>query len=121
MTVPGIPYNANFTFNGAVATVVGIQVETPSAEIVDMTGVGDNANAIVMVPTGAFTGGTITVDYLANGVPAAELGTVGSVVFTSSAINVTRRGILESATVEARTGELVRGTMRFRLTDYLGS
>lgn len=119
--MPGIPYNATFSFNGAVATVVGVQVETPSAEIVDMTGVGDNANAIVLVPTGAYTGGTITVDYLANGVPQAELGTVGPIVFTSSALSVTRRGILESATVEARTGELVRGTMRFRLTDYTGT
>ena len=119
--MPGIPYSANFTFNGAAATVVSVQVETPAAEIVDMTGVGDNANALVLVPTGAYTGGSITVDYLANGVPQAELGTVGSLVFTSSALNVTRRAILESATVEARTGELVRGTMRFRTTVYTGT
>lgn len=119
--MPGIAYGATFTFNSVAATVVGVQVETPSAEIVDMTGVGDNANQIVMVPTGAFTGGTITVDYLANGVPAAELGTVGPIVFASPAFTVERRGILESATVEARTGELVRGTLRFRLTDYMGT
>lgn len=121
--MPGIPYSATFTFNsGPVANVVGVQVETPSAEIVDMTGVGDNANLQVLVPTGAFTGGTITVDYLADAVPAASLGTVGAIVFVSSTLGtVQRRGILESATVEARTGELVRGTLRFRLTDYTGT
>lgn len=119
MTMPGIPYSAVVSFNGsAIGSVVGIQVETPQAEIVDMTGMFDNANTIVAVPTGAYTGGSITIDYLAGSVPHSQLGAVGPIVFVSTALTVTRRGILESATVEARTGELVRGTMKFRLTDY---
>jgi len=118
--MPGIPYSASVSFNGsAIGSVVSIQVETPTAEIVDMTGMFDAANLIVAVPTGAYTGGSITIDYLADTLPNATLGTVGQIVFSSSALTVSRRGILESATVEARTGELVRGTMKFRLTDYL--
>jgi len=120
VTMPGIPYSASVSFNGsAIGNVVGIQVETPTAEIVDMTGMFDPVNKVVAVPTGAYTGGSITIDYLADAVPNAELGTVGEIVFASTAITVSRRGILESATVEASAGELVRGTMKFRLTDYV--
>lgn len=118
----GIPYSATLSFAGsAIGFVIGVSVETPTAEVVDMTSHTDPANKIVLVPTGSFTGGAITVDYLANSVPSSELGTVGNITFTSSAVSFTRRGILESASVEARTGELVRGTLRFRLTDYTGN
>lgn len=122
MTVPGIPFNATLTFNGTViGSVVGLQVELPQAEIADMTGMFDARGLQVLVPTGAYTGGSISVEYLADGLPAFSIGTVGQVSFSSTAVSVTRRCILESASIEARTGDLVRGTMKFRLTDYTGT
>ena len=120
--MPGIPYNASLSFGGnAIGSVVGLQVETPQAELVDMTSVYDPSGSQMLVPTGAVTGGSITVDYLASGLPSVAIGTVGAVVFTSTAMSVSKQAVLESATVEARTGELVRGTMKFRLTDYTGT
>lgn len=117
----GVPYNANFTFRGISATVTGIQVETPVAQVVDMTGVNDAAGATVQVPTGEIRGGSITVDFLYQypGIdPQALVGLVGNLAFTSSAYAVSRQAILESASVDARTGQLVSGQLKFRMTDY---
>lgn len=117
----GVPYNANFTFKAVSATVTGIQVETPVAQVVDMTGVTDPAGVIVQVPTGEIRGGSITVDFLykAGGIdPQTLVGQVGNLTFTSTAYSVSRQAILESASVEARTGQLVSGQLKFAMTDY---
>lgn len=120
--MPGIPFNATLIFNGAtVGYVTGLQVETPQAVIVNMTPADAPAAAQILVPTGEFTGGAVTVDYQADAVPLATIGTMGPLVFSSSALTVTRTAILESATVSANTGEIVRGSLRFRLTDYTGA
>jgi len=115
----GVPYNATFTFNGIAATVTSVQVETPVAEIVDMTGVGDATGYTVQVATGAITGGAVTVDFLyAGGTdPQTLVGTNGILAFTSSAYSVSRRAILESASVTAQTADVVRGQLKFRMTD----
>ena len=118
--MPGVPYNATFSFAGAIGNIIGIHVETPQAEIVDMTSFTHGVGTMLMVPTGAVAGGTVTVDYMADALLPVNIGTVAPLTFSSSAINLSLRGILESATVEARTGEIVRGTLKFRLTDYTG-
>lgn len=113
---------ATFTFQGVQAIVSGISVETPAAEVVDMASATAPVGTIRMVPTGEWSGGTISVDYIHAGPLQADPQTlvrqVGPLFFGSSGYSVGRNVILESATTEARTGEIVRGTMRFRITDY---
>lgn len=117
-----------FSFNGFLGFVVGVSVETPTAEVVDMSGVSDAKHINNLVPTGAWSGGSITVDYLRhqNGPdPQSLVRGVGQLTFSAmqngqQSFGVSRRCILESATLEARAGELVRGSLRFRMTDYQG-
>lgn len=123
-----IARNASFSFRGLSATVTGISVETPTAAYADMThtplsGRGDAVNARVLVPTREMTAGSITVDYVhqAGGVdPNGLVGLHGLLSFSSTGYGVTRQVFLESASTEARVGELVRGTLKFKTTDYYG-
>jgi hypothetical protein len=110
------------------AVVAGLSVQTPTAEIADMTA-GDTPRGYqVLVPTGDIASGgagTVTVDYLSPGKAGLDwqsvVGSVGTLIFQSRDHDIVRRVVLESATAEARSGELVRGTLRFRMTDYTGS
>lgn len=118
----GVPYNATFTFNGAVATVTSIQVDTPVAEIVDMTSINDPIGYTRKAATGDIRGGGVTVDFLfrVGGTdPQSLIGQNGILTFASSAYSVSRRAILESASVSARTGELVSGQLKFQITDWV--
>jgi hypothetical protein len=115
---------ATFTFGGVSAIVAGLSISTPEAEIVDMTGINDPAQYTVMVPTGATSPGTIRVDYIhaSGGIdPQAVLGTRGSLVFGSAGYSFTRNAVLKSATTEVKTGDVVRGSLNFVMTDYTGS
>lgn len=113
---------ATFTFKGVQAIVSGISVETPAAEVVDMASAADPVGANVVVPTGEWSGGTISIDYIHAGPlqtdPHFLVRQIGQLRFASPGYSVSRQAILESATTEARTGEIVRGTLRFRITDY---
>lgn len=118
--MPGVPYSATFSFANTRATVTSVQVETPVAEIVDMTGVTDAAGYSYQAATGDIRGGSVTVDFIDLPVdPQTLVGRNDLLVFTSSAYSVTRRVILESASVSARTGELVNGQLKFRITDFV--
>jgi hypothetical protein len=115
---------ATFTFNGVVATITGMSIETPVAEIADMTGINDPVGATVMVPTGANSPGRISVEYVhaAGGIdPQAALGARGTLYLGSPGYSVSRNVSLESARTEVRTGDVVRGSIRFVMTDYYGS
>lgn len=115
---------ATFTFNGVAATITRLSVETPAAEIVDMTAHNAPTKQLVLVPTGDWRGGAIDIDYIyaAGGTdPQTVVGTVGQATFASPRYSVARRVILESATTEASVGALVQGTLRFRVTDYAGT
>jgi len=122
-------HGASFAFSSSgissfVAAVVGVSVETPTAEVVDMSGVGDLPGYIVAVPTGDWSGGSITVDYLRTAATQDPQGLVrktGLLAFASQGFSYSRRVICESASTEARSGELVRGSLRFRITDYTGT
>lgn len=82
-----------------------------------MTGAGAALGSVVMVPTGDYSPGSITVDFLADGsIPST--GARGQLSFSSSAYSIGRNVVLESVQVDARVGELVRGTMKFVMTDY---
>lgn len=115
-----LPFGGSASFSG---NVVGISVESPQAEVVDMTSIDEPAGYSVQVPTGAWTGGSVTIDYLKrNGGPdpAALVRSYGTLTFSSPSHSVTKTVLCESANEEARVGELVRGTINFRLTDYTG-
>lgn len=113
--------NAKFTFAGFSASVTGISVETPSAEIVNMSSVGDSAASQVLVPTRALVGGSITVGFLSSSFdPQVLVGARSALVFTSSGYSVSRNVILESASIDVRLGEVIRGSLKFRMTDYYG-
>jgi hypothetical protein len=118
--MPGIPQSATFWFNGNWGYVTGISVETPTAEVTNMTDASTPKGFLVMVPTGDWSGGTISVDYLHHGSlnPQSLVGAVGNLSFSSTAYSVARRAILVSASTEARVGEVVRGSLRFQMTDY---
>lgn len=89
-----------------------------------MTSAVDSVGTIAIVPTGDWSGGAISVDYLHAGASQVEPQTLvrtrGRLLFSSPNYSISRNVILESATTEARSGEIVRGTMRFRVTDYYG-
>lgn len=127
-----IAQGATFTYTGTlpaggsvsfVGSVVGLSVETPQAEVVDMTAIDAPANVSMLVPTGSWRGGMIQVDYLkvaGGGDPQQLVRSYGSLSFASQNHSVSRNVACESASEEARAGDLVRGTLKFVLTDYTG-
>jgi hypothetical protein len=122
MAKPSIPYSATFSYGSFSGYVTGLQVEHPTAETVNMTGRSDAVGTFRLVPTGEKKGGSITVDFMHNGTfdVAALIGTYGSLTFSSTAYSVSKSVICETASMEARTGEVVRGTLKFLMTDYTG-
>lgn len=122
MAAPAIPYSATFTYSGFSGYVTGLSVDMPKAEIVNMTPQGAAAGAQVLVPTGAVTGGSVVVDFWHDGVVNVRnlIGTYGTLTFTSTAYSVSINVVCEHATVEARTGQIVSGTLRFVFTDFTG-
>lgn len=116
-------HGATFTFFSFVGDVTGISVESPVAEIVDMTGMTDSAGYIVAVPTGAISGGSITIDFLARkdaALPSAHVRQRGPLVFASPDFSYAVNAICESATISAQAGDLVKGSLKFRPTDHFG-
>lgn len=118
---------ATFTFVGTrgqlSANVTSLSVSSPEAEVADMTGIATPAGQRIMVPTGDWSGGSIDVEYLASAGgfnPEGFVRDVGTLTFASSGLTVTKRAILVSAQRQASVGELVRGSLRFTLTDYTG-
>ena len=119
--MPTTAQGGTFSFKGVVADIVSLSVETPTAEVVDMTAWDTAAQYTHLVPTGAWSGGTVSVEYLyrkGGKDPQTVVRQVGPLVFSSAGYSVSRQAILEQATVEASAGDLVRGTLRFRVTDY---
>ena len=131
---------AGFTAQGATLTwsgtpaftgsVTGISVETPTAVVADMTAVGDQAGYMVMVPTGDWVGGTIAVDFISFGDPQGIVRQTGVLTLTTAAqagsaqagsaqsFSVSRRALCQSASISAQVGEIVRGSLKFLMTDY---
>jgi hypothetical protein len=89
-----------------------------------MTGINDPIGSTVMVPTGANSACSMTVDYVhvAGGIdPQSVIGTRGMLYLGSPGYSVSRNAILESASTEVRSGDVVRGSLNFVMTDYYGS
>jgi hypothetical protein len=90
-----------------------------------MTSATAATGTMTIVPTGEWSGGSVSVDYIHAGSTQVDPQTIvrkpGSLSFASAGYGVKRNVILESATTEATVGDIVRGTLRFRITDYYGS
>jgi len=115
-------HGATFTFSTFSGKLTSVSVEMPTAEVTNMTAAGDAKGYTFMVPTGDHTGGTITVDFLtSNADPWSFVKQVGILSFSSLGYTVSRRVICDSASVSAQSGELVRGTLHFLITDYTGA
>ena len=114
-------HGATFTFLDFAGDVTGISVESPVAELTDMTSAGHPARFIVMQPTGAVSGGSITVDFLAKtgaAIPSSLVRRVGPLAFRSPQFNYGVNAVCESASISAQAGDLIKGSLRFRPTDY---
>jgi len=114
---------ATFTFCGVKAIAIRVSVESPTAEIVDMTAHDAAVNTAVLVPTGAWVGGggTVDVEFLqsAGGTsPLLAIGKVGQASFSGNTFSLSNKAVCETASLEAAVGDLVRGTMRLRFTDH---
>lgn len=115
-------HGATFSYRGFTGKISGISVEMPTAEVTDMTAMQDGVGYSYMVPTGEWAGGTITVDFIASSQdPQLFVRTTGQLVFASSGYSISRRVICQSASVAAQSGEIVRGSFKFLITDYQGS
>lgn len=108
---------ATFTFLGFGGLVTGISVTTPTAEIADMTSMGSAPGTMVLMPTGDWSGGDMTIECMGTGDPQSLVRQRGFAAFSAPGVRVGRNAICESATIEARTGDVVRYTLRLRLTD----
>lgn len=102
-------------------TATRLSVETPEAEITDMTSAVDLLGANVMVPTGDTSPGTVSVDFISTAQlsnPQALTGKVGVIGLSAQGYTVSRNAVLQSATLDHQIGDIVRGSMRFTVTDY---
>jgi len=113
---------ASFSFLGFSGTITGLSVQTPAAQVTDMTAVADQLGYSVIVPTGEWAGGTITVDFLTtNADPQGLVRKTGQLAFSSSGYSISRRVICESASVSAQVNDVIRGSCKFLMTDYQGN
>lgn len=123
-------HGASFSFttsNGRIefgAPVVGLSITYPTPDVVDMTPIRAAHGIKAMYPTGdTKTPGKIKVDWQVDAVngtddPQYLIGRIGSVVFRSTGWSIRRNVYVESASVDARNGSVVRGTISFVMTDY---
>jgi hypothetical protein len=116
---------ATFSFNsnrGAYSGgVTKATVELPQAEVVDVTGLYDSTERSILVPTGSIKGGSVSIDFIKSASSAPVTGMIrgiGQLSFNSPGFSVTRQVILESGSESASVGDVVRGSMRFLMTDY---
>lgn len=118
-------HGATFTFTSDRGTFSGgvtrITVDSPTAEVVDMTSVNDVAHVTRLVPTGSWRGGSVTVEFISGGGDPQTLVTgLGQLALSSSGLSVTKQVVLESSSVAASVGDVVKGSLKFVMTDYYG-
>lgn len=111
------------SFDGNAFTVTGFSFNPPAAQLADMTGAADLAGANVMAPTGEYTPGTMTVDFIATttfGNPQEIIGTRGALAI-SGPYPISRNAVCTDGSVQATLGDIIKGTLEFTITDYYGT
>lgn len=121
-------HGASFSFTSGSdefdAPVVGLSITYPTPDVVDMTSGSAAVGIKAMYPTGdTKTPGKIKVDWQVDAVSGTDdpqylIGKIGSVAFESTGWSIKRNVYVESASVDARNGNVVRGTISFVMTDY---
>lgn len=116
-TVTFIP-NKGGGLNGKLTR---ISVESPSAELVDMTGLSDSVGNAYIVPTGCQKGGSFTIEFFVTGAaPTGLVGSYGSLLISANDFSYSRQVVCETASFDLETNSLVRGSAKFVPTDYTG-
>ena len=113
-------YNGGGLIN-AVAT--SLTVQAPEAELTDITASTALLGTNVIDPTGDTSPGTVSLDFLATSFlsnPQALIGTYGNLTLSSPNYGVSRQVVCQSASITASTGDAVRGSISFTMTDYYG-
>lgn len=110
---------STFTFAGVKFDVVGVSVQSPAVEIVDITPPNAQLGTKWYAPTGDYTAaGRVSVDVLASFNPIGLQGTRESIAFDTPLGGFEYYAILESVEFSARVGDLFRATLNFSTTDY---
>lgn len=108
---------ATLSFTGFTALVTSISVESPQAEIVDMTRPTDAVGVKRMVATGdILSPAKIRVDYIRQSSspdPLTYQGTSGALAITHAQFSLSENAIVESTSSELSVGDLIRGSLSF--------
>jgi hypothetical protein len=119
--MPFSSQGATLSFTGFTAGVTSISVESPQAEIVDMTGLTDAIGVKRMVATGGILSpAKIRVDYIREATspdPLTFQGTSGTLAISHAALSVSKPAIVESVSTEMAVGDLLRGSISFVATE----
>lgn len=112
---------ATLSFTGFTALITAVSVESPQAEIVDMTRPTDGVGVKRMVATGdILSPAKIRVDYIRQSSspdPLTYQGTSGTLTFTHSALTITKSAIVENVATEVAVGDVLRGSINFVATE----
>lgn len=109
------------SFAGVAFTAVSVRVESPTAELADMTGTSSNLGTMAMMPTGGVTSpGSVTVEVLSPLYPGSLVKRVGPLAFGGPGIGLSINCVCTSVSVEAKVGDLIRSTLTFVPSDYYG-
>lgn len=121
-------HGASFSFTSGSdefdALVIGLSITYPTPEVTDLTAFGANLGIQANYPTGDMkTPGKIKIDWQVNAVmgtddPQYLIGRIGEINFASTGWSIKRNVYVETASVDARVGNSVRGTISFVMTDY---
>lgn len=110
---------SQFEFAGQTYAATAVSVESPTPEIVNMTGIADGKDVVMMVPTGAYTApGRISVDAFGFADPKSLAGEMGEAKFTTPLGTFSHDVVCESASVEGRVADLLRIRFSLLMTSY---
>lgn len=117
--MPTLANFSRFTFKGDVFTVTSIAAQAPAPELADMTAINAPVAEKRLVPTGAYSSpGELAVECLGFTDPKNLVGQVGQAEIQTSIVTFTRNVVCSAASVEARTGDLLRLRLTLTPTDY---
>jgi hypothetical protein len=112
---------SQFSFKGVTYAATAVSVESPSAEIVDITTASTPLGKRQLMATGdVASAGRVSVDALGFADPSALVGQSGDAVFTTPVGSVTQKVICESASVDGRVADLLRIRLSLVMTSDPG-
>lgn len=111
-----LAHGTTFTFKNNQYSVTSIQAQSARAEVVNMTHKNAAAGFTYLYPTGDYAEpASVDIEFLGSGIPLAKDHAMLAISGAAGAFS--SYAICESATREARVGDVVRGRARFVITD----